>query len=92
MCLCHTEGNSRRDPLVNGTTSNANPSANTQPVASEHSTPANTHVANKNDLDCSKPTSVRPNSAGKKGRKRQNVFCDNQGFPDSSDLFDRYIS
>ena len=91
MRLCHSRDNSRRKLLVSGTTFNANPSENTQAVTVEHNTPANTQVANKHDLDCSKSAPVRPKHAGKKGHKRQKVFYDDRGFSDSSDLVNRHM-
>ena len=77
--------------MVRGTTFSAKLSANTQAVAVEYNTPASTQVANKHDLDRSKPALVRPKPAGKKGHKRKIILYNNRGFPDFSDLVNRYM-
>jgi hypothetical protein len=79
MRLYHTRDHIKRDLLVNNTTFNANPSANTQAVAVEHNTPATTKVINRHDLDHSKPAPVRPEPANKKVNKRQNIVYNNRG-------------
>ena len=77
--------------MVIGATLDANTTANTQAIASKHSTLANTQVTDKHSLERSKPAPLRPEPTGKKGCKRLNVFYDNQGFSDLSDLVDRHI-